>query len=148
MIGTESEFQRKQLEQQVKELTRKNDLAELVINHRNISLEMILNSNAYATIRANIQESAIMREGQWDDLYREFYLYLPNFECTLRGLCRISEIELRICMLLKLGVSIKHISVLIGRRENSVSMATRRLFFKMFGDTPPTANLADFIREL
>ena len=148
VIGTESEFQRKQLEQQVKELTRKNDLAELVNNHRNISLEMILNSNAYATIRANIQESAIMREGQWDDLYREFYLYLPNFESTLRGLCRISEIELRICMLLKLGVSIKHISVLIGRRENSVSMATRRLFFKMFGDTPPTANLADFIREL
>ena len=147
-IGTESEFQRKQLEQQVKELTCKNDLAELVNNHRNISLEMILNSNAYATIRANIQESAIMREGQWDDLHRKFCLSLPNFESTLRGLCRISEIELRICMLLKLGVSIKHISVLIGRRENSVSMATRRLFFKMFGDTPPTANLADFIREL
>ena len=84
----------------------------------------------------------------WLVLSTEVNNRYPKFKERILELCKISELEYHVCLLLKIGIKAKDISVLVSKSKSSVSAIRRRLYFKAFNkDVPPEA-WDEFIRSL
>lgn len=61
---------------------------------------------------------------------------------------KLSPIELRICYLLKISISVTHIAHLLGRSKSCISIARTRLYRKLFGAPGTSDELDAFIASL
>ena len=68
------------------------------------------------------------------DLQKEVDEVYSEFTSRLRNLYpRIKPLELRLCLLVKIGLSPNEISIYLGCSSSAVSMMRRRLYNKIFG---------------
>lgn len=72
-------------------------------------------------------------EQDWQDLSEAIDDTSPGFLLKLRGLARLSEMELRISILVKLGFSASQTAAILHRSPSAISAARRRLFEKVTG---------------
>lgn len=72
------------------------------------------------------------------------HLY-PTFKSQLLSLCNLSEIEYRICVLIKLKLSPTAISVGVNRSKESISSIRRRLYSKIFNQKGTPADFDKFL---
>lgn len=84
----------------------------------------------------------------WQLLSETVYEIFPMFSSSLYKLKKMSEIELHVCLLLKIGISMKDIAKLVCRSEDSVYSICRRLYKKNFSDEPTAKKWKDLINSL
>ena len=84
----------------------------------------------------------------WDQLYALYCEKLPLFEKSLRELTSLSEIEWRVCMLIKLGFLPSQIAFLTNKSAEGVSSIRRRLYYKVFQKKGRPTDWDDFIKTL
>ena len=73
-------------------------------------------------------------EKEWLELISKTDEVYGGFSQRLQSVHPLSEFEMKVCVLLKLGVSPKHISQLTYHDISSVSSARSRLYQKFFGE--------------
>lgn len=78
-------------------------------------------------------------------LHELFNRNLPHFENSLHELTRMSEIEMYVCMLLKLYMTPGEISILLNKSAGAISSIRGRLFQKVFKKKGSTADWDAFI---
>lgn len=96
----------------------------------------ISNSDIYSQIRNILNDpfkSIRMSEVQWELLSREVNNAYPGFDIQLRDLCRMSLLEYRVCLLIKIGISPTDIARLIIKSPSSAGSIRSRLYEKAFG---------------
>lgn len=84
----------------------------------------------------------------WQLLSETVYEIYPMFNSSLYKFKKMSEIELHVCLLLKIGISMKDIAKLVCRSEDSVYSICRRLYKKNFSDEPTAKKWKDLINSL
>lgn len=84
----------------------------------------------------------------WDRLYALYCEKLPLFEKTLRELSPLSEIEWRVCMLLKLGYQPSQIAFLTNKSVEAISSIRRRLYYKVFQQKGKAAEWDKIIEKM
>lgn len=84
----------------------------------------------------------------WQLLSETVYEIFPMFSSSLYKFKKMSEIELHVCLLLKIGISMKDIAKLVCRSEDSVYSICRRLYKKNFSDEPTAKKWKDLINSL
>lgn len=84
----------------------------------------------------------------WQLLSETVYGIYPVFSSSLCKFKKMSEIELHVCLLLKIGISAKDIAKLVCRSEDSVYSICRRLYKKNFSDEPTAKKWKDLINSL
>lgn len=90
-----------------------------------------------------------LEEEDWHKLQQAVEQTYEGFSSRLYTLYpKLSPIELRICYLLKISVSVTHIAHLLGRSKSSISIARTRLYGKLFEAPGTSEDLDAFIASL
>ena len=136
------------------QLRNLNKMTEIKIENRKLAETELANSDICAKILAILNDKTLcefdkkLSAKDWLSLDTEVECYYPDFKNRISSLCRLSELEYHVCLLLKIGIKAKDISVLVSKSKSSVSAIRRRLYFKAFNkDVPPEA-WDKFIRSL
>jgi tetratricopeptide (TPR) repeat protein len=85
---------------------------------------MILHSNS---------DADKMTPDDWKELENTILFFFPDFKNNLLELCKLSETNFRISLLLKIEIPVNEIAKLIFKKSNSVTSARKRLYEKIFG---------------
>lgn len=89
-----------------------------------------------------------LNDAQWEELQKEMDAAFNGFTNRLLEVCpKLSDVELHVCYLLKLGVSPSDIAHIIVRQTNTVSSIRERLYKKIYGETGNPKMLDKFIEE-
>lgn len=97
------------------------------------ALEQLYQTDIVSHFQSSINDIyAIIREKDWNELYQAFDEKLPSFERNLKRIHDLSEIEWRVCMLLKLGFSSSEIAKLTNKSATTIPSIRSRLYKKFF----------------
>ena len=146
-LAAELKASREQLENQ-------NRIANMQTANRELSQSKLTNSDIFRKIRAVLNDNTCERcdkkipKDYWLMLDAEVNRHYAGFKDRLTELCKISEYEYRLCLLLKIGVRPADISILTNKERNSVSSARKRLYKKAFGKDAEPKMWDEFIQSL
>lgn len=89
-----------------------------------------------------------INENEWKELDELVNKYYFDFKITLYRICKLSEIEYRICLLLKVGFTLSDMATILHREPSTLSMARKRLYKKLFHKDGKAEELDIFIRSI
>lgn len=127
---------------------------------RNLQLELRQNAEENVSNLALLSEEAMINELRgmasrqdmphvdWTGIDALFTQRLPHFGKALRDLTLLSDIEWRVCQLLKLGFTPSQIAQLASRSPEAISSIRRRLYAKVFQKKGAPADWDAFIESL
>lgn len=88
-------------------------------------------------------------ERDWERFQSEMNSLYPNFVIRLRALYpQITDIELTVCCLVKLGIRNTDMANILSHRTNSISNIRKRLYEKIHSGTGSARQLDEFIAKL
>ena len=88
-------------------------------------------------------------ESEWEELIFLIDHTFPRFSKQLNSLLpKISDIEFKVCCLVKIEVPTTNMAIIINRSRQSVTMIRKRLFNKIYGENGSTKDFDDFIIDL
>lgn len=125
-------------------LEQQNKQIELSIHHISLKRQKLLDSPLYKRVKA-LAVNEILREPNWLQFKEEMDMIYEDFESQLRVLYPfMSEIELKVCYLIKADFNVSETAILLGRAKPSITSCRKRLYEKIKG-TPGTAEALDLI---
>lgn len=83
----------------------------------------------------------------WQELKKEIDEAYNQFSQRLQELYPVTDIELKVCLLLKIGLSPLQIAIITIRSKQAISSIRKRLYKKLFNDDGNTEQLDSFIRN-
>lgn len=138
----ELKMQKSNLEYQIRMAETKRDYAKLAENE-------FFGSSFYKNLSLGIGEGIPLTDEEWEELYRKMDVFHPLFIEKLKGLCsQMTGTELKVCLLVKLGMSNKNMASALSLQENSISSIRNRLFLKTFGRKGSAKEWDEVIRSL
>lgn len=107
-------------------------------------------SDIYVRFHAACHDATVrLNEDDWRSLQEELDAKYDGFTVRLYDLYpHLSEIELQICCLMKISISVTQMSMLLGRSKSSISTARTRLYKKFFEKDGKPEDLDVFIADL
>lgn len=97
---------------------------------REIKEDALRKSDIY--IYFHSQKSGAVTEQEWEQLKLAIDDTYDNFTGQLYTLCpKLSVMEVRICHLIKISITVTNISVLLGRSKSTISTARNKLYEKL-----------------
>lgn len=73
-----------------------------------------------------------LNEEDWKELQRSIDATFKKFSSRLYSLYPLSEIEFKICLLIKIGISVTNIALLTGRTKPTITSARRKMYEKVY----------------
>jgi tetratricopeptide (TPR) repeat protein len=137
-----------------KQLSNLNMMAEIRTKNRELAAAGLENSDIRTKIFTLLNDNTTVDFGKkltaedWQLLDEEVNSHYPEFKERISALCRISDIEYRVCLLLKVGVSPKDIATLTIKTKSAISVMRKRLYTKAFGNNATPEMWDEFIRSL
>lgn len=112
------------------------------------TLSQIKETNIYSIFLQKTQNKNNINENEWKELDELVNKYYFDFKITLYRICKLSEIEYRICLLLKVGFTLSDMATILHREPSTLSMARKRLYKKLFHKDGKAEELDIFIRSI
>ena len=116
-----------------------------VMEHRQQDDSSIYASEAYRRAKQCLTEGRSLTEGDWGALTEAVNGVYDGFSDKLYSLCRMSEQDMRVSLLIKLRMQPKDIATLTAHSKESVASTRSRLYQKVFGKKGSTRDWDDFI---
>lgn len=128
-------------------LEEKNNSIVASCLERETLISLFHHSVIYLLIAENCKASNFrMKEAHWIELRKEIDATYNDFTNRLYALYpKLSEVELRVCYLIKVSISASDIAALVCLKNNSVSSIRKRLYQKIHGVPGTTAMMDSFI---
>ena len=135
---------------QLQHLKLRNQEIQLSMEQQKLAIQTLKQTDVYKLFRrASINEDAKVSEKHWVELQAEIRKVYPNFVLHLKELSpKVSDVELKICLLTKLGMPQSHIANVLGYTRGGVSLACERFYKKIFGTKYTAKEFAHFIEEI
>ena len=131
-----------------------NKMAEIKAENRKLAETGLENSDICKKTIAMLNDKTIsdfrkkLSAKDWLVLDTEVNDRYPGFKERILELCKISELEYHVCLLLKINISPKNISILTSRTKSSISAIRKRLYLKAFGKEETPEKWDEYIRSL
>ena len=74
--------------------------------------------------------------------------HFPDFRHKLNSCYRLNDVEYKVCLLIKLGLSVDTVSSVVNMSANGIYKIKSRLYKKMFGVDGTSRNFDNFIKSL
>ena len=137
------------LECKMKELEWTNMQICQNLGQKQTAQNLIKTTEIYMALREKlIAETSVIGPEQWDEISSTIDFYYPGFRVTLLSLCKISQTEMRVSQLLKMGFSTTDISHLMNMSRNNPSSIKSRLYAKIFKKQGSAKDFDDFLSQL
>jgi len=120
--------------------------------HKQVNDELH-STKIYHTITERLDDDSVKNKRLSDDEWREvdeaICSRIKNFKRLINETCKVSEQEYRVCLLLKLGISLSGIAEITNKSRSAISLTRRRLYERAFGEEKNAADCWDrFILSL
>ena len=112
------------------------------------TLSQIKETNIYSIFIQKHKTKNNINENEWKELDELVNKNYYDFKITLYRICKLSEIEYRICLLLKVGFTLSDMAIILHREPSTLSMARKRLYKKLFHKDGKAEELDIFIRSI
>ncbi|MDE5711149.1 MAG: tetratricopeptide repeat protein [Bacteroides sp.] len=92
-------------------------------------------SEIYSKFIDAANNDKIVNSQDWEVLRIEINRYYKDFTARLQAIYPVSDIEMKICLLLKIGINVTGIATLTGRSKSAIVSARKKLYEKTHGET-------------
>lgn len=141
-------FKHAMLEAQAKALGAANDQIRAIQNEQEIRLLSFRHSEIYLHFH-HATKSTEIKEEDWKQLSETLDATFPNFLRHLYALYpKLSEQELRICYLIKIGIRRSSIAELLSRSISAISNSLSRLYEKTHNKKGTPQQMEEIIQKL
>ena len=138
-----------ELKQKTIELTEANKLIQQQLQFKELAETNIRSSEIYKMLGDYISKSkAVTNLNDWYRIFDLIDSFYPHFRNTLYSLCKISDIEIKVCVLIKIGFTPTEIAILISSSKSNISSIRSRLYTKIFKKNGISKDLDEFILSL
>lgn len=118
------------LQTKKRQIEQVNNEIEIVQYKKEKAIREFKESDIYKKFH-QAESLIVLTEKDWDVLQTEIDNTYMDFTNHLYALFPLSNIELKICLLLKCGISVSKIASLIGRSKSAVTSARKKLYEKI-----------------
>jgi hypothetical protein len=119
-----------------------------VIEQRGSDFNNILSSAIYQRIKQYLSSGQSMNEEDWAELTDVVNDVYNGFTDKIYSLCRMSNQDYRVSLLIKIRLQPKDIAVLTDHSKESVASTRSRLYQKVFGKKGSTRDWDDFLLSI
>ena len=135
---------------QKEEIVRRNIQIEKNLKEELINENRLLQSDIYHKFHhaAKKNNSITITNNDWQMLQVSIDTCYHDFTTRLHHIHSISDVELKICLLEKIGIGNNSIARLIGRSESAVISARKSLYKKFFGKEGTPSDWSNFIKSI
>ena len=138
-----------ELKQKTIELAEANKLIQQQLQLKELADTNIRSSELYKMMRNFILHGkAVTSLEHWGKIFNLIDGFYPHFRDTLYSLCKISDIEIKVCVLIKIGFTPTEIAILISSSKSNISSIRSRLYIKIFKKNGVSKDFDDFILSL
>ena len=123
-------------------------VAKLIVRSRNLRDKKFLESEVFKKLMLAISGGENVKFEDWDELFATVNRIYPSYKDNIAKFCRMSEIQMKVCVLLKIGMSFSDISVLVIRSKDTIYSICTRLYFKNFKTKGTASKWAELMRSL
>lgn len=141
---------KEELERERLRLKHDNEIAFHRMEEERIHQENIVTSDIYKRITGIVrqEDGTMLSAEEWKEAENLIEKEYPGFSRKLKSMCKLSEHELHICLLLKMGLSPSNISTVTSRSRESLSSSRRRMYEKTTGKKGTPKNWDEIIEGL
>lgn len=129
LIGNEHE-ERKLLEENANACENTLAIITHTIQEKRLFDNKMSSTDVYKKIKQILSTNSNERFQEWELLANTVYSIYPSFKENIHKFKKMSDIEINVCILIKIGISIPQISKLVCRSKDSVYSICRRLYQK------------------
>ena len=134
---------------QKEQIRQMNERIKTDLEERELSENLFRRSEIYSKFHEAAGNEAIKLSPQdWETLRLKIDECYKGFTLRLRSIYSISDMELKICLLLKIGVGVTGIALLCGRTKSAIVSARKRLYEKFFAQKGRPEDWDEFILSL
>ncbi|MCF0199628.1 MAG: hypothetical protein HUK02_09955 [Bacteroidaceae bacterium] len=139
---------KRRMEAEVRRLqAERQDRPQLVAEAlKNVEAEWLA-SDEYARLRKLIERGTLTPD-DWAAMERQLNKVYPSFTHTLEGLYRMSQLEHRVCMLIKLRATPSEMAAVLNKEASTISTTRSRLYYKITGKKGGAKDWDEFVLEL
>lgn len=143
-------FRRKrQLERALSELQSDiSDRPSVITQATTAARDELYESEWYQQLRQRLMQGECLTEDDWMEVAHQVRRIYPQFRSSLYELCRLSDTEFRVCLLLKLHIAPADIATALCRDKSTISSIRSRLYAKVFSRKGGSKDWDDFIESL
>lgn len=124
---------KKRIEQQLRQINEEREQRPQPVRQAMAEVEeQFLSSDFYLSLRRRITAGEHLKPQDWKEVEQQIRPVWPGFTNRLLGLCHMSELEYRVCLLIKLRVSPSEMAVTLSKDTSSISSIRSRLCQKVF----------------
>lgn len=143
------EQDKKRLEQALSQLEQERQTIPEPVREAMHSVEdEFQNSPFYIDLHKRLAAGNLLTDNDWTIIEERLRSVYPHFSSTLLSLISMSEMEYRVCLLLKLNATPTEIANVLCRDRSSISTTRSRLYLKVFGKKGSSRDWDDFVRTL
>lgn len=140
---------KKQIEEKLRRITEEQSLRPQVVQH---ALEQVegefFRSDYFTSLHRRISGGSLLKEEDWEAMEQAMKPVYPDLFRQLPGLCRMSQVEYRVCLLIKLRFSPSEMAGVLCKDISTISSIRSRLYKKVFNRSGGTKGWDDFILSL
>lgn len=108
----------------------------------------LFGSDYYTSLKKRVMKGDTLKKADWDEMSAQLKEAFPKFESRLSSLCKMSDVEMQVCMLLKLRFSPSEIATVIVKDASTISSIRGRLYQKVFGKKGGAKDWDEFLKGL
>ena len=139
---------RLELEEKKARLDYANTMAKIENEKREQAETIIFSSDVYLRIKSLLTQGRSMSDQDFLLLNQVVNSVYANFTERLYSLCKLSNHEYHVCLLVKVRIQPKDIAALTAHSKESVASTRSRLYQKVFGKKGSSKEWDDFILSL
>ena len=147
-LGDENSLLRLELEEKKATLDYNNKVAIIENEKRQQAETIIFSSAVYHRMMESLNAGRSLTHRDWTELTELVNSIYSGFTEKLYSLCRLSEQDYHVSLLIKVRVQPKDIALLTAHSKESVASTRSRLYQKVFGQKGSSKNWDDFVLTL
>ena len=147
-LGDENSLLRLELEEKKATLAYNNKVAIIENEKRQQAETIIFSSAVYHRMMESLNAGRSLTNRDWTELTELVNSIYTGFTEKLYSLCRLSEQDYHVSLLIKVRVQPKDIALLTAHSKESVASTRSRLYQKVFGQKGSSKNWDDFVLTL
>ena len=147
-LGNENSMLRLELEEQKARLDYANTIAMIENEKREQAETVIFGSDVYLRMKSLLAQGRSMNDHDFVELNQVVNSVYTNFTERLYSLCKLSNHEFRVCLLVKVRVQPKDIATLTAHSKEGIATTRSRLYQKVFGMKGSSNEWDDFVLSL
>lgn len=141
--------EKKRVEQEIHRIRQEQQLMPAPVRQALIDVEDEFHqSDFYVSLHKRIAHGEHLKKEDWDSIEQRLNRVYPGFTNKLLSLYNMSDVELHVCLLLKLNASPSEIAGVLCKDTSSISSIRSRLFYKVFDKKGSSKEWDEFIHTL